>query len=87
MECLHCGDCCLRMSPISNPCPYIVLKDNYMFCANYENRPQQCRDHRFDSSICPIGINTLKIRSPQEIADRIDGGWKLIEAMKQRGEL
>ena len=82
MYCLHCGDCCLRMSPISNSeCPKLIQKDTYYLCSIYTNRPKQCENHDFPSRFCPVGMSKLGLHYPQDlekIKDRIDIGWKLI---------
>jgi hypothetical protein len=80
MHCLHCGDCCRRMSPISNPCPHIVEVDGLVFCGIYDGRPQQCRDHDFPASKCPIGWDVLEFDFPQQAHDRIDQGYMIIRA-------
>jgi len=62
MICLHCGDCCKRMSPFSSgePCPNLVSIDGYYFCKEYYNRPNECVTHRVGNSVlCPIGIDVL----------------------------
>ncbi len=80
MNCLHCGDCCRRMSPISQPrpCPHIVEIGDFIFCGIYESRPQQCRDHDFPSSKCPIGCDVLKIASADAANIRINRGYAMI---------
>ena len=87
MDCLHCGDCCERMSPISNPdpCPHIVRVEDkvlggkpFVFCGCYDVRPQQCRDHRFPASKCPIGIDVLGIRNANAAHMRLNEGYRII---------
>jgi len=81
MDCLHCGDCCKRMCPLndgSEPCPHIVEVDDFVFCCIYGKRPQQCVDHDFPSRFCPIGMSILKLKAADEVAARIDNGWRLI---------
>ena len=80
MICLHCGDCCLRMSPLSapEPCPNLIQRGTFYFCNDYEHRPPECVDHKFDSTYCPIGINTLDIQSTDQMRQRIDGGYALL---------
>ncbi|SMF95685.1 hypothetical protein SAMN02949497_3059 [Methylomagnum ishizawai] len=84
MNCLHCGDCCLRMSPISapEPCPHLVISGTFYFCGIYDRRPDECRNHSFPSRHCPIGVEKLGLTDPQKIAIRIDAGWSMIK----RGE-
>ena len=79
MNCLHCGDCCLRMSPKSapNPCPDIIKIENFYFCSCYEDRPVNCVNHDFPSRYCPIGFTKLNLQNPQEVAQRIDDGYEL----------
>jgi hypothetical protein len=81
MDCLHCGDCCLRMSPISapEPCPKIKQDGDFYFCCDYNNRPSECVKHEFHSRFCPIGMAKLNLTSPDAVRTRIDTGYgKLI---------
>ncbi len=78
MYCLYCGDCCLRMSPISNPCPHIIEKATFVFCSAYEIRPEQCEKHRHPFRFCPIGVEKLGLTTSAQIALRIDTGWEII---------
>lgn len=81
MECLYCGDCCLRMSPISDgPCPNLIHTCDFYFCIDYENRPEQCRNHRFNGfRFCPIGVEKLKLTNSQDVARRINVGYEKIK--------
>ncbi len=81
MECLYCGDCCLRMSPISNPCPYIHEEMTFVFCSIYDGRPESCKAHRHPFRFCPVGIDKLQITDATSIAIRIDAGWDLIKIL------
>jgi len=78
MYCLHCGDCCLRMSPLDSPepCRYLIQDGDYFFCGSYKNRPIECINHDFPSRFCPIGLSKLNLRSPDRIRERIDTGWE-----------
>jgi len=78
MECLSCGDCCLRMSPFSNPCPKLIKYGDVYYCSIYETRPEQCRNHSFPTRYCPIGFEKLSLSNPQEVAMRIDYCWDVI---------
>lgn len=82
MYCLHCGDCCRRMSPISHPapCPHIVEIQGLTFCGIYESRPKQCRDHDFPASKCPIGVDVMGCKTPQEAHEKINLGYAIINA-------
>ena len=85
MHCLHCGDCCLRMSPLSapEPCPHIWHVEDFYFCDRYQRRPDECSAHTFHSRFCPIGQDKLGISDPDIIRQRLDAGYALI---KYRGE-
>jgi hypothetical protein len=76
MYCLYCGDCCLRMSPIStpNPCPHLIQDGTFYFCRIYDRRPDERRKHSFPSRFCPIGMDKLKLNTPEKVAQRIDEG-------------
>lgn len=78
MYCLHCGDCCLRMSPLSapEPCPKIVQDGTFYFCGDYANRPSECSKHDFPSRFCPIGIEKLGLSESMHVAMRIDVGYE-----------
>jgi Fe-S-cluster containining protein len=84
VNCLHCGDCCKRMCPLTggDPCPHLVEKEGYTFCGIYEDRPKQCQDHKFHSRFCPIGMMTLKPQSLDEVRERINHGWKLCKELR-----
>jgi hypothetical protein len=83
MYCLHCGDCCRRMSPLSapEPCPHICEAEHggqtFTLCAVYRNRPKECANHTFPARICPIGISVLGLDDLDAIRKRIDDGWRL----------
>lgn len=66
MDCLHCGDCCLRMSPI-RPCPHLIKDDDFYFCRIYRDRPDQCEAHDFPYRFCPIGMDILKLSYPADV--------------------
>lgn len=67
------------MSPVNgSKCPYITEEDGYYFCGDYEHRPQECVNHKFDSRFCPIGLSVLKLTDADAIRNRIDTGYKKI---------
>ena len=83
MYCLYCGDCCKRMSPISNPepCPHMFADGTFCFCSRYSNRPKECREHEYQSRFCPIGLSILRLGQDADttrIHKRIDDGWALV---------
>ena len=83
MNCLHCGWCCQKMSPVStpDPCPHLVEHKTphgvFVLCGTYKTRPFQCKNHSFPSRACPVGMNVLGIISPDELRIRIDVGYAL----------
>ena len=77
MTCLHCGDCCLRMSPLGSPCPKLEKRETFYFCGDYENRPEECVNHRHPFRFCPIGISLLDLRNTDESRNRIDTGYEM----------
>jgi len=84
MYCLYCGDCCRRMSPISQPepCKYLIEDGSFVFCSIYRNRPAECSNHEYPSRFCPIGLEVLGLnpeRDTTKIRERIDEGWNLIK--------
>ena len=87
MNCLHCGDCCLRMSPLSypDPCPKLVQVGTFYFCGDYEHRPEACRRHENPGRHCPVGVTKLGITEPGQVAIRIDMGYALIRRGWSRG--
>ncbi len=82
MYCLYCGFCCEKLSPLTDseeePCPMILRVDDFVFCSSYDHRPWQCKNHEFQCSKCPIGMDKLEIKTPEEAYRRIDDGYYLI---------
>jgi hypothetical protein len=80
MHCLSCGYCCRSISPLGNPCPKLKQIGNDIYiCSEYSNRPEECVKHEFDQDICPIGLNTLEIKTLQQVRDRLD----LVRTLKE----
>jgi len=73
------------MSPISNPCPHLVIRDNFYFCNIYPKRPKECVNHEYLSRFCPIGMDVLGIDpgDTETLHKRIDDGWEIIKGGKQ----
>jgi hypothetical protein len=80
MYCLHCGDCCKRMSPLSapEPCPHLIERETFFFCGIYDSRPKECSNHRFHTRVCPVGDSILNLQTLDAIRKRIDDGYSLI---------
>jgi hypothetical protein len=72
------------MSPISapEPCPLLIEDEGFVFCGDYERRPDECINHTFHcAQFCPIGLNVLKLAYPEDIErirDRIERGHNKI---------
>ena len=85
MYCLYCGDCCKRMSPISQPepCPNIISVGSFVFCGCYPSRPKECGTHKYLARFCPVGLDILKIDSnnTENMRVRIDTGWEKIKEL------
>lgn len=83
MYCLHCGDCCKRMSPLTapDPCPNLVEEGTFVFCGCYRSRPAECASHDFPARFCPIGLGTLGLTDIEAIRQRIDKGHELCKAL------
>lgn len=81
MICLHCGDCCLRMSPLTapEPCPQLIQIETFYFCGNYERRPIECINHQLPGMFCPVGLTVLGLDNLDKIRERIDAGYKIIK--------
>ena len=82
MQCVFCGDCCLRMSPLARagePCPKLIQNETFFFCSDYVHRPKACKAHSFPFRFCPIGVTKLELKEPIEIAQRLDTGQDLLE--------
>lgn len=91
MECLHCGDCCLKMSPISapEPCPNLLQNGDFYFCKIYRSRPNRCKSHTFPSRFCPIGMDILKLSYPEDIEKirvRLEIGYIRAKEVCNKGE-
>ena len=77
MYCFYCGDCCRRLSPLSDgPCPHLQEVDGFVLCAIYDQRPKRCADHKYPFRFCPIGIQEVGIGSTDQARQRIDQGWE-----------
>jgi hypothetical protein len=50
----------------------------------FPNRPEECINHSFPYSVCPIGIDVLKITTPEEKHKRIDRGYELLNKKFKR---
>jgi hypothetical protein len=83
--CLHCGDCCKRMSPISNPlpCPLLVEVKGFYLCGDYAHRPPECRNHKYDTRFCPVGMDVLGLTDPDAVRQRIETGWELCQQRRE----
>jgi len=84
MYCLHCGDCCKRMSPITgngDPCPDLIEEGSFVFCGRYKSRPIECECHDFPSRFCPIGLDILGISDIEKIRQRLESGYELIKGI------
>lgn len=79
MICLHCGHCCLQMSPLGSPCPKLVNHGSFYFCSDYTGRPEECRNHKYPFSICPIGVEKLNITNHEQLQRRIDTGYAMLK--------
>ncbi len=79
MICLSCGDCCQKMSPLSEgPCPYLIEHPNrVILCSVYGRRPQACKDHKYPQKWCPVGIAVLGITDSSSLAAREHYLWDL----------
>ncbi len=87
MQCLYCGDCCMRFNPFyEGACDYLIQEGNFFFCSVYVNRPKECHVHGYDFKYCPIGIDKLQLNSFTEISLRIDEGWKKIKELNKKKE-
>lgn len=64
------------MSPINGGyCP-LLLEENspsgkVYFCSDYENRPDECVNHKTPGSICAVGKSDLKITTDLELKNRL----------------
>lgn len=64
MQCLRCGDCCIRfeISELEKPagvrCKYLT-KDNLCSIWDKPERPMICYKHDYPASVCPIGLKNI----------------------------
>jgi hypothetical protein len=79
MFCLHCGDCCSRLSPVSapEPCPHLEWHGSFCFCSVNGEKPEDCIRHDFPSMVCPIGVGVLGIAG-DAIRERIAVGREML---------
>lgn len=70
------------MSPLDQPepCRNIIEIDGMVFCKDYENRPEQCKNHDFNCRLCPIGMDILQLQTPQDAYNRINHAHGIIKA-------
>lgn len=80
MECLYCGHCCKHYSPLSEgECPHLVQMGTIYLCSVYDHYLQRCRDHKYPSRICLVGLEHVFPDGPSyswQVAKRIDEGWE-----------
>jgi len=76
------------MSPISNPepCPHLIIEKSnnersYHFCGIYENRPEECVNHKFPFRFCPIGMSIFKFEDPTTIQIHLENGYQKIKML------
>ena len=66
------------MSPFGSPCPHIDQRESFVFCKIYDDRPDDCRNHRYPFRHCPIGIDKVGLNGVDAINRRIDTGLAMI---------
>jgi hypothetical protein len=71
------------MSPINGGiCPLLLEKETnsglVYYCSDYKNRPEDCKDHDYPASICPIGVRTLKLIDQKLISDRMADIYSIV---------
>lgn len=58
--------------------PHIREDGDFVFCDNYERRPEECVNHTFHGArFCPIGLDVLGLSYPEDterIRIRLDEG-------------
>jgi len=62
------------------PCPYLkrYKETKFYFCTINDHKPKCCRSFEFSHRFCPIGISVLKLKTPEDIAERIDKGYFIL---------
>lgn len=83
MLCVSCGHCCKTMSPINGGyCPLLKEEETdsgtVFFCSDYKNRPKECRDHDYPTTVCPIGVRTLNLISDNLISERVQDVYRVV---------
>lgn len=80
MKCVSCGHCCKTMSPINHGyCPLLKVDGDIYTCSDYENRPNECRNHTYPAKVCPVGISTLSLISDALIEKRLGDIRKILD--------
>lgn len=79
MYCLHCGECCRTMCPVSEEqCKFLIETEGFYLCSIYNDRPQRCREHEYHGyRVCPIGADKLGISTAEQFRLRVDRGFEL----------
>jgi len=67
------------MSPLGSPCPKLKKCGTFYFCDDYENRPEECANHRHPFAVCPIGVEKLGVSSTKQLFRRIDTGYAMLK--------
>ncbi len=77
MNCLHCGDCCTKLS--ADTCPNLKQHGDFYFCGSYGDRPEDCARYSHPTDVCPVGVKKLAITSSRELRRRLDIGHALLK--------
>jgi len=71
------------MSPKTHSkCPDVIQIGDFYFCNDYENRPKECINHSFPYKYCPLGIVICGLETVEDLHQRMDRGYELIESLK-----
>jgi len=60
-------------------CPDLIKYDDFYFCKNYKERPDECINHNFPARYCPIGMEKLGITNIVDVWKRLREGHKIIQ--------
>lgn len=68
------------MSPLNyGECQNLDTRGDFYFCSTYKDRPEECVNHSFVATYCPVGMGKLGLTSVEDARIRIEHGFALLK--------